>query len=731
MGGWLVPRYVLPLVLGVGGLVVAGGALGTGDMATALVEFENGGFDAWANPSYAPGWNLQAGSLFEETTTVIAGSAARIDAAGLATIAHDAVEVSDGDAVTVTVQASSPDEMTGNVRLVFYSDQGEVGHVEGGSRRLDPAFGLLTASATVPQGAGYLVVELQALGSGTVVFDEATLNVTHAEPSPTPTRADTATPTPTSTTEPTLDATTPSPTSPPGGSASPTATRTKVPTKTPTQVRSATATKPATATKTSKAATATKTPTAFQMKGTPTPPLATSTPTIAAGSGFGGMLANGDFEIVREAKPAHWDKYGGTMLATGEAARGTYAACLESETASTKWLYQVTGVIAGTWYQADAVARVGAGGMASLRISWYASTDGSGSQLSQEQSGGTESGTWAELSTGPVRAPDGARSARVRLVFQPAGPGSSCFDDAAFYETEPPVAVPTPTLASQAPPSTSAGRSATVGTQPKRTATPVGRSGLIGPAVSAVQETGANDGLKSLRISEIMSDPAEPGRDALFEWVELVNAGSEAVDLGGWRIADGTASQVLPSVTVAPGSYIVVAGGSASLPTGIVTVVPPGGQIGNGLGNSGDIVRLLAPDGAVADEVSYGDNVNVFDPAPEAPGANETIGIRDVASEPGRENWAETDRPTPGEPNSFAPAKAVSAVAGVKTAPPGTIQGGRQEAGPTTTVESADKGDDSAKGWIVLGGIAGISLGVAGAALVPRAKKRMERYRGR
>lgn len=729
MGRWFVPRYLVPLVLGVGGLGVVAAVLGTGGSAAAQVEFENASFDSWPTASYAPGWNEVDGSLAQETTMVVSGSAARIESTSMARITHDSVEVSAGDVVAVTAQASSPDELLGSTLLVFYSDEGLVNTVSGGSRRLEPTFGLLTASGTVPHGALYLVVELQALGSGSVIFDDATLAVTHAEPSPTPAPAETATPTTASTTEPTLEPTSPAPTSAPGGSASPTATRTNAPTKTATQPPAATATKPVTATKTPKAATATKTATTLQVKGTPTPPLATSTPTIAAGSGFGGLLANGDFEVVREGKPAHWEKYGGTMLASGESARGTFAACLESDTTSTKWLYQVAAVRAGAWYRAGAIARVSAGGTASLRVSWYASADGSGSQLSQEQSEGTGSGTWSELSTGPVRAPDEARSARVRLVFQPGGPGSACFDDAEFTETGAAVATPTPSSTSTEP--ATPGRSVTVATQPKKTATPVARSGIIGPSASVRLETGTTDGPKSLRISEIMSDPAEPGRDAAFEWVELVNVGNEPVDLGGWKIADGTASRTLPSVTIPPGAYIVLAGGSASFATGIAAVVPPGGQIGNGLGNSGDLVRLFAPDGAVVDEVSYGDNVKVFDPAPAAPGANETIGIRDVASDPGRENWGTTDRPTPGEANIFAPAKAVSAVAGVRTAPPGTVASVRQEAGPTPAVEHADKGGDSAKGWIVLGGIAGISLGVAGAAIVPKVKKRMERYRGR
>jgi hypothetical protein len=232
-----------------------------------------------------------------------------------------------------------------------------------------------------------------------------------------------------------------------------------------------------------------------------------------------------------------------------------------------------------------------------------------------------------------------------------------------------------------------------------------------------------------LRISEIMSDPAEPGRDAAFEWVELVNYGTEAIDLAGWKLGDGTREQALGSLVVPSGGYAVVAGASAGLPAGIARIATDSGEIGNGLGNDGDTVRLAAPDGTVVDELSYGDDGSVFEPAPGAAGPGDTLGLIDIAADPASENWAVTLRPTPGEPNVF-PAETVSTVAGASTAAPagGSAPG---EVRVPVFSESEDGGGGSTASWMVLGGLLGLSAGVAGLKFGPRLRTVGERFRAR
>ncbi len=428
------------------------------------------------------------------------------------------------------------------------------------------------------------------------------------------------------------------------------------------------------------------------------------------------MLANGDFEIVTDGKPAYWEKFGGTMLAEGGAVRGSYAGCLHSETASTKWLYQVIQVDEGDWYEATAFGRVAGPGAVSIRVSWYASSDGSGSQMDQAESNVSSGSGWANLATGAIQAPIGSNSARVRLVLRPDGSATGCFDDARFDGTEPAPVAARATAVPGSPDQPAA-------TQPNANRPAIGateRPVGPGPNVAPLPVlTFAAGGPGAIRISEIMSDPDPAGRDAAYEWVELVNISAEPVDLAGWKLGDGSEQQTLSAFVVPASGYVVIGGASAILRAGVVVLASPGGEVGNGLGNDGDQVILIAPNGEVADEMSYGTNTKIFDPAPKAPGKGATIGVRDPAADPASENWGLTLRPTPGEPNAF-PAPAKSTVVGGKTANPGV------DDSDGSRVESASGGGPGAP-WMVLMGAAGISAGVIGVKYGPRLRAVIKR----
>ncbi len=78
------------------------------------------------------------------------------------------------------------------------------------------------------------------------------------------------------------------------------------------------------------------------------------------------------------------------------------------------------------------------------------------------------------------------------------------------------------------------------------------------------------------------------------EWIELYNAGPAVVGLGGWQLDD------------------VAEGGSGPYTIPADKIVPPGGFLvffkkdsGVSLNNGGDSVRLLRPDGTLADEYHY------------------------------------------------------------------------------------------------------------------------------
>lgn len=433
------------------------------------------------------------------------------------------------------------------------------------------------------------------------------------------------------------------------------------------------------------------------------------------------MLANGDFESISEGKPMYWEKLGGTMFADGNAAGGSYAACLESTTSSIKWLYQIVKVEPGGWYGGSAQAKVSGAGEASIRISWYTSDDGSGSQIEAVEGSTSASASWSSIGIGPVQAPDGAHSARYRLSLRPLGNATACFDNASFQPVDEPAEAPT------APPSgpnvaPTSGTDPATPTRASSTATPRPLSGgSAGPSSPGNVVALVSGG--GVRISEILSDPDESGRDADFEWVELTNIGSEALNLDGWRLGDANRSQVLSAFVLPPGSYVVVAGQAASLPSSVAAIRIAGGTIGNGLGNTGDAVRLLSPTGDVVDEVSYGDDGTVFEPAPPAPSRGRTLGVRDPSADPASENWAVTLRPTPGEPNVF-PAAPATAVAGVATKGP-KQEDGQRDAGAAVV----PSGGGSNAPWMVLIGLGGLSIGAASIALGPRARSLAQRVR--
>ncbi len=680
----------------------------------------NPGFETWSSTEPA-NWDFNGGTFAKAVGEGNPGNAVRwTSSGGTPSIEHlPAAAVSPGSIIEASLDMAGD----GSARVQFkarYMDDGflVITTRNGSSLPASNTFSPLTWTDTAPPNAAYLslIVAFSGPSGATALVDNVGLVISEAEPTATPTPTNTPTPTPEPEETATPTATPADPTqepTPPGGGPNP--TRTPTPTKSATPTRTPTGTRTPSPTR---EATATKPPSGGSGGATPKPtnPLATSTPTVKPGSGFGGFLANGDFEVVTEGKPAYWEKFGGTMFADGQSAHGTYAGCLQSETASTKWLYQVVGVQSGSWYSATASGRLSGSGAVSIRVSWYTSPDGSGSQMEQAESNVSSGTAWAALATEPVQAPDGANSARVRLVLQPSGNATACFDDAGFFDSAPAAdATPAPTgTAPQVSASPTAVRTAAI---PGTTrALPTNAAGTPVPLPSF-----ADGGPGALRISEFMSDPKETGRDAPFEWIELVNVSSEPVDTAGWKLGDSTRQQVIPSVLLQPLEYLVVAGGAAEFPDGVTSVRPEGGEIGNGLGNDGDYLILRAPNGEIGDEVSYGSNVKVFDPAPAAPGAGATLGVRDALADPASENWAETTRPTPGEANEF-PEPEKEVVAGEKTRGPGATQ----NAGNAPLFAATSEREGWNPAWLVLMLLAGTSVGATGMLLGPKVRSALK-----
>lgn len=715
MGRTWLPALLLPLGLGLFALSIAP------RHAKATQLLANPGLETWGSGGPAS-WYIEGGSASAETTKVVAGTALRVTGADRVTVQQTVLAIEPGARYQASVHVAGDPGTEARLVLQF-SDEGYSGlglpyatswSALGGDYRV-----LELPSVVAPPGAAGVTFRIEfALAGGASVeglADEASLTMV-APPEPTSTPEPTATPiTPTNT--PTETAI--SPTQPPtasavatsggGSGAASTATATvKVsPTKTATTVPTV---KKPTGGKSTKIGTPTKVPTL--------PP--TSTPTRPPGkhpAGSAWALLNGGFESATEGKPHYWNKYGGTLGLEGGAFEGSSAATLSSETQSTKWIYQTVRVEAGRWYRATAVGRMSIGtGAVFLRLSWYVSEDGSGTMITQAETERSASRTWARLSV-TAQAPEGANSVRVRLMLQPGGHCTAAFDAVEFAETSAPE--PDPTATSTVP---TAGTTAVAGTSPS---SPSGGQTADVAGVTAPGAVAVFTGPASVRLSEVLSDPEEAGRDSAFEWVELVNTGAEPVDLAGWQIGDAKKMDTLPSFVLAAGGYVVVAGKSASLPEGVAAVRVPDGEIGGGLNNTGDTVRLIAPGGTVVDAISFGDDNSIFDPPPPVPEPGMTIGIRDPRADQAATNWALTDRPSPGTANTF-PGRAAAS----KT--PETSAGSATMApvpGPAPVLEPGGKGS-SALPWVLLGGVAGaglLGLGSLAKGAAPAIRRRITR----
>jgi hypothetical protein len=122
--------------------------------------------------------------------------------------------------------------------------------------------------------------------------------------------------------------------------------------------------------------------------------------------------------------------------------------------------------------------------------------------------------------------------------------------------------------------------------------------GLLGAVGVALGQASRES---SVVINEIYYDPGD-NSDPL-EFVELYNAGTVAVDLGGWSFAKGITYAFPQGTSVAAGRYVVVAEDPAALKKafGVTCLGPFEGH----LDNDGEKVTLVDATGRLADEVDY------------------------------------------------------------------------------------------------------------------------------
>lgn len=353
-------------------------------------------------------------------------------------------------------------------------------------------------------------------------------------------------------------------------------------------------------------------------------PQPSSTPILDV---IAGAVRNPSFEEVgADGQPLAWRKFGGELASvTAPVRSGAHAARLDSTTGSMKWLYQAVHVEPGGTYAFDASIWHDDPDVASafLRISWYASADAGGESIATSDSTSrldAPVSAYRQITTGPVTAPDDARSAKLRIILVPLSSvhASIVVDDVAFAPAIPPPPAPPASEdeASGAPPA--------AGSSARR---------LRGGASGAGPQIAAHDGLVStssaaLIINEVLYDADTGGPDAADEWVEIYNRGDANVSLAGWTLRDHARAVPLPDIVVPARGFAVIAASDSFFERypafdGIAAWLV--GRIGNGLGNDGDLLELVAPSGAVIDAVSWDDDASALDPPVDAVAAGHSI----------------------------------------------------------------------------------------------------------
>lgn len=152
-----------------------------------------------------------------------------------------------------------------------------------------------------------------------------------------------------------------------------------------------------------------------------------------------------------------WSSSGGGATATTSAdfVHGGSLSLLVQHDKTLSYGYQtvVSNLESGMFYELYGYGRTGNANLNTyfLRVAWYASSDGTGSQLSQVNDSNSNSSSdtdWVKLATSAIQAPSTANSAKIRLVITSKISGqiaTAYFDDIVFQESIAPTNTPTPT----------------------------------------------------------------------------------------------------------------------------------------------------------------------------------------------------------------------------------------------------------------------------------------------
>jgi endonuclease/exonuclease/phosphatase family metal-dependent hydrolase len=124
------------------------------------------------------------------------------------------------------------------------------------------------------------------------------------------------------------------------------------------------------------------------------------------------------------------------------------------------------------------------------------------------------------------------------------------------------------------------------------------------PVLTRYTFGGGGGGAAQVIINEIRAN--EPGSDTAGEFVEIVNIGGTAANIGGWTVSDGTAVRhtFAAGTMLNPGKAIVVFAGASAIPAGLSNAVTASSG-GLSLNNSSDTVTVRDSGGAVRNSFAY------------------------------------------------------------------------------------------------------------------------------
>lgn len=120
-----------------------------------------------------------------------------------------------------------------------------------------------------------------------------------------------------------------------------------------------------------------------------------------------------------------------------------------------------------------------------------------------------------------------------------------------------------------------------------------------------------------VRFTELHYNPgSQQGSDSNYEFLELTNADSVAVNLAGWSLSEGLDFTFPEDSWLQPGDFVVV----TTAPTTYAGLGYPVFDWGTGgLNNSVELLALRAPDSTVVEYVEYSDTGD-WDAAPDGQG---------------------------------------------------------------------------------------------------------------